>query len=100
MGAGARYCQFLLARNPAGRAADCAGGGCTGAQLWMGRGRDTQHEPGTPPVVPGDGGLMASTLTRMAERAIGAMPVAMPLVRPIFAAPQKLVQRDLEKPLT
>jgi hypothetical protein len=42
---------------------------------------------------------MAGTLTRMAERAIGAKPVAMPLVRPIFAAPQKLVERDLEKPL-
>jgi hypothetical protein len=38
---------------------------------------------------------MAKLLTSLAKRAIGARPVAMPLVRPVFAAPLKLEPREL-----
>jgi hypothetical protein len=41
---------------------------------------------------------MADLLTRLAERAIGARPVAMPVLRPIFAAPRKLETEDVDRP--
>jgi hypothetical protein len=39
---------------------------------------------------------MANLLTRMAERAIGVRPVALPLTRPVFAAPRQLREQALE----
>jgi len=40
---------------------------------------------------------MASFLTRIAERAIGTRPTAMPMVRPVFAAPAKLLEQEEER---
>ncbi len=39
---------------------------------------------------------MRNLLTRMAERAIGVRPVALPLTRPVFATPRQLRERVLE----
>lgn len=39
---------------------------------------------------------MANLLTRMAERAIGVRPVALPLTRPVFAAPRQPKDQALE----
>jgi len=41
---------------------------------------------------------MGRLLTSMAERAVGLRPAAMPLVRPVFAAPSQLEGRDGERP--
>ncbi|MGH9591906.1 MAG: hypothetical protein ACRD5L_02355, partial [Bryobacteraceae bacterium] len=41
---------------------------------------------------------MVDFLTRIAERAMGVRPVAMPLLRPVFATPRKLESEDADRP--